>query len=106
MNRVFFFHFLLFLFDWIVLLTTLIIIGLQLKHHDFSLFSQNFDFDVAANKPTTIAGDKKRAERLQLNSADGDTGEKHDQFYRDHKLLLVLFRALAVMPITRSSPGL
>lgn len=28
------------------------------------------------------------------------------QFYRDHKLLLVLFRALAVMPITRSMPGI
>lgn len=52
-----------------------------------------------------FAGDKKRAERTQLSSADGDTGETHDQFYRDHKLLLVLFRALAVMPITRSSPG-
>lgn len=50
-------------------------------------------------------GDKKRAERAQLNSADGDTAEFHDQFYRDHKLLLVLFRALAVMPITRSAPG-
>lgn len=50
-------------------------------------------------------GDKRRAERAQLNSADGVTGETHDQFYRDHKLLLVLFRALAVMPITRSSPG-
>lgn len=50
-------------------------------------------------------GDKKRAERATLNSADGDTGEYHDQFYRDHKLLLVLFRVLAVMPITRSSPG-
>lgn len=50
-------------------------------------------------------GDKRRAERAQLNSADGETGETHDQFYRDHKLLLVLFRALAVMPITRSSPG-
>lgn len=53
----------------------------------------------------SFQGDKKRAERKQLNSADGDTGEHHDQFYRDHKLLLVLFRALAVMPITRSSPG-
>lgn len=50
-------------------------------------------------------GDKRRAERAQLNSGDGVTGETHDQFYRDHKLLLVLFRALAVMPITRSSPG-
>lgn len=52
-----------------------------------------------------LEGDKKRAERAQLNSADGDTAEFHDQFYRDHKLLLVLFRALAVMPITRSQPG-
>lgn len=52
-----------------------------------------------------LQGDKRRAERATLNSADGDTGEFHDQFYRDHKLLLVLFRALAVMPITRSSPG-
>lgn len=50
-------------------------------------------------------GDKRRAERAQLNSADGDTGEYHDQFYRDHKLLLILFRVLAVMPITRSAPG-
>lgn len=40
-----------------------------------------------------------------LSSQDGDTCEVHDQFYRDHKLLLVLFRALAVMPITRSRPG-
>lgn len=52
-----------------------------------------------------FAGDKRRAERAQLNSADGNIAEKHDQFYRDHKLLLVLFRVLAVMPITRSSPG-
>lgn len=53
-----------------------------------------------------IAGDRKRAERYKLNSADGDTAETHDQFYRDHKLLLVLFRVLAVMPVTRSAPGL
>lgn len=59
-----------------------------------------------SSEPIAHVGDKKRAERLQLNSADGDTGETHDQFYRDHKLLLVLFRVLAVMPITRSSPGL
>lgn len=48
---------------------------------------------------------KEKVIRAQLNSTDGDTAEFHDQFYRDHKLLLVLFRALAVMPITRSSPG-
>lgn len=51
-----------------------------------------------------IEGEKKRAERADLNSADGTTVDQHDQFYRDHKLLLVLFRALGVMPITRS-PG-
>lgn len=55
--------------------------------------------------PDILQREKSRAQRAQLNSADGDTAERHDQFYRDHKLLLVLFRALAVMPITRSSPG-
>lgn len=53
----------------------------------------------------TNAGDKNRTERAKLNSADGNIAEAHDQFYRDHKLLLILFRVLAVMPITRSSPG-
>ncbi|XP_049287543.1 gustatory and odorant receptor 22-like [Anopheles funestus] len=55
--------------------------------------------------PELIQRAKERAIRAQLNSADGDTCETHDQFYRDHKLLLVLFRGLAVMPITRSVPG-
>ncbi|CAH0715653.1 unnamed protein product, partial [Brenthis ino] len=49
--------------------------------------------------------DYEREQRNLLSSQDGDTCEIHDQFYRDHKLLLVLFRALAVMPITRSRPG-
>ncbi|KAI8421934.1 hypothetical protein MSG28_009851 [Choristoneura fumiferana] len=48
---------------------------------------------------------KEQEQRDMLSSQDGDTCETHDQFYRDHKLLLVLFRALAVMPITRSRPG-
>ncbi|CAB3221809.1 unnamed protein product [Arctia plantaginis] len=47
----------------------------------------------------------EQEQRDMLSSQDGDTCEIHDQFYRDHKLLLVLFRALAVMPITRSRPG-
>ncbi|KXJ77253.1 gustatory and odorant receptor 22-like [Aedes albopictus] len=55
--------------------------------------------------PELVQRAKERAIRAQLNSADGDTCELHDQFYRDHKLLLVLFRGLAVMPILRSSPG-
>uniref|UniRef100_A0A240SX10 Gustatory receptor n=1 Tax=Glossina morsitans morsitans TaxID=37546 RepID=A0A240SX10_GLOMM len=47
----------------------------------------------------------ERFERSRLNSSDGDAVEIHDQFYRDHKLLLILFRVLAVMPILRSEPG-
>lgn len=31
-------------------------------------------------------------ERSQLNSADGHVIDEHDQFYRDHKLLLKLFQ--------------
>lgn len=67
--------------------------------------------------------EKERNIRETLQSRHGPTAEVHDQvtaitlaapstnltlamkFYRDHKLLLVLFRALAVMPIERSSPG-
>lgn len=30
--------------------------------------------------------------RKRLNSQDGAIIEEHDQFYRDHKLLLLLFR--------------
>lgn len=56
--------------------------------------------------PDMIQREKERAIRAQLNSSDGDTAEIHDQFYRDHKLLLILFRVLAVMPIVRSSPGI
>lgn len=58
-----------------------------------------------AMDPTLIQREKERAIRSQLNSANGVTAEIHDQFYRDHKLLITLFQTLAVMPITRSSPG-
>lgn len=57
------------------------------------------------NDPVLIERERERIARAQLNSQDGNTTEEHDQFYRDHKLLLVLFRVLAVMPILRSSPG-
>lgn len=58
-----------------------------------------------AMDPTLIQREKERAIRSQLNSANGVTAEIHDQFYRDHKLLITLFQTLAVMPITRSAPG-
>ncbi|XP_054726708.1 gustatory and odorant receptor 22-like isoform X1 [Anastrepha obliqua] len=46
-----------------------------------------------------------RAKHFSFDSIDYEDVERHDQFYRDHKLLLILFRVLAVMPILRSSPG-
>ncbi|XP_059621633.1 gustatory and odorant receptor 22-like [Phlebotomus argentipes] len=55
--------------------------------------------------PVLLQREKDRNVRAQLNSANGDAVEIHDQFYRDHKLLLVLFRVMAVMPIERSQPG-
>lgn len=63
--------------------------------------SRNF----GTKDPLLLEREKERVMRAQLNSQDGNTAEIHDQFYRDHKLLLVLFRLLAVMPITRSAPG-
>lgn len=35
---------------------------------------------------------KNIAKRSLLNSADGNVLDQHDQFYRDHKLLLKLFQ--------------
>lgn len=34
------------------------------------------------------------ADRARLDSADGRVIDEHDQFYRDHKLLLTLFRVI------------
>ncbi|KAJ2949104.1 hypothetical protein O0L34_g6044 [Tuta absoluta] len=71
----------------------------SLLHNDMKSVQLN---KVVFNKTQK---DYEQDQRDLLNSQDGDTCEVHDQFYRDHKLLLVLFRALAVMPITRSRPG-
>ncbi|NP_001161916.1 gustatory receptor 2 [Tribolium castaneum] len=43
--------------------------------------------------------------RSELDSKDGHVIDEHDQFFRDHKLLLVLFRVLGVMPIQRGEIG-
>lgn len=79
---------------------------------NFSLLRDDMAKNIGSSKlnnqsldPELIQREKERVIRAQLNSADGNIAEMHDQFYRDHKLLLILFRALAVMPITRSSPG-
>lgn len=44
-------------------------------------------------------------DRSQLDSSDGHVIDEHDQFYRDHKLLLKLFQVLGVMPIQRGEIG-
>lgn len=36
------------------------------------------------------------AKRAKLDSSDGQTIEDHDQFYKDHKLLLLLFRVSSI----------
>lgn len=54
-----------------------------------------------------LAGMKQSArseeikKRSKLDAEDGLVCDEHDQFYRDHKLLLHLFRVLAVMPVER-----
>ncbi|XP_072397576.1 gustatory and odorant receptor 22-like [Diabrotica undecimpunctata] len=45
------------------------------------------------------------AKRQELDSSDGQVIDDHDQFYRDHKLILLLFRMLGVMPIERGEIG-
>jgi gustatory receptor len=83
-----------------------------IKEEDFDRALGNFREDFRnltykereANSKLTHR-ERERKIREKLQSRHGETAEIHDQFYRDHKLLLVLFRALAVMPIERSSPG-
>uniref|UniRef100_W8CBK6 Gustatory receptor n=2 Tax=Ceratitis capitata TaxID=7213 RepID=W8CBK6_CERCA len=72
----------------------------------------NLLFSEMLSKSPKSSGEKLSDHAMigQLNSflfdaTDNDAVERHDQFYRDHKLLLVLFRVLAVMPIQRTSPG-
>ncbi|XP_050666200.1 gustatory and odorant receptor 22-like [Leptidea sinapis] len=89
-------------------------LGLMLKLEDHH-FDEAIDYSLLQNDMRHVQlnrniyekspRDYEREQRKLLSSQDGDTCEIHDQFYRDHKLLLVLFRALAVMPITRSRPG-
>lgn len=69
-----------------------------------------FNNEVMKKKFETLSIEDRNREilkmqRAKLKSSNGDTLEDYDQFYRDHKLLLVLFRVLAVMPITRDQPG-
>lgn len=69
-----------------------------------------FDSEVLKKKFNTLSVEERNREilkiqRAKLQSSNGDTVQAYDQFYRDHKLMLVLFRVLAVMPVIRDGPG-
>lgn len=60
---------------------------------DLPPFYRN-DFHIATIE-TQLKGSARAQEihkRSMLNSADGKTLDDHDQFYKDHKLLLKLFQ--------------
>lgn len=70
-----------------------------------------FENEVLKKKFETLSVEDRNREilkrqRAKLKTSDGETGDIYDQFYRDHKLLLILFRVLAVMPIVRDKPGI
>ncbi|KAF7278942.1 hypothetical protein GWI33_007806 [Rhynchophorus ferrugineus] len=48
---------------------------------------------------------KEIAKRFTLDPNNGAVIDKHDQFYRDHKLLLILFKVMGVMPVERGEAG-
>lgn len=53
------------------------------------------DFGYKPPLPKELQGSARAAaieERSKLNSRDGYVIDEHDQFYRDHKLLLKLFQ--------------
>ncbi|XP_066151940.1 gustatory and odorant receptor 22-like isoform X1 [Euwallacea fornicatus] len=45
------------------------------------------------------------SKRMKLDENDGRVMDEHDQFYRDHKLLLILFKWMGVMPVERGEIG-
>lgn len=64
----------------------------------FSIDAQNLyprEFNVTLPKQIAqSARAKDIRDRSRLDSSDGKILDEHDQFYRDHKLLLLLFRVI------------
>lgn len=64
---------------------------MDLKH-----ISDLYDDQLKFSQNKILKGHSARArqiiERNKINSQDGKIIDEHDQFYRDHKLLLFLFR--------------
>lgn len=55
---------------------------------DVLKFELKYDQDHIGHSPRM----RNIMQRKRLNSFDGAIIDEHDQFYRDHKLLLLLFR--------------
>lgn len=62
---------------------------------------KEFDSKNISKKIRSSARARDIAIRSRLSSADPNVLEEHDQFWRDHKLLLRLFQVLGVMPVSR-----
>lgn len=64
---------------------------MDLKH-----LAEVYGEELNNSQNKTLIGYSPRArkimERNKLNSQNGKIIDEHDQFYRDHKLLLLLFR--------------
>lgn len=63
----------------------------------------DFDLKNISKKIRSSARAKDISDRSKLSSADPNVLEEHDQFWKDHKLLLQLFIFLGVMPVTRKT---
>ncbi|GJQ65703.1 hypothetical protein Trydic_g7787 [Trypoxylus dichotomus] len=68
-------------------------------------YSEEFFIKGLTNEFKLSARVRQITKRSMLDSGDGNILDNHDQFYRDHKLLLKLFQVLGVMPIQRGQVG-
>lgn len=74
--------------------TVVIVASTKMEDLDLSRFYGK-DFPMRKIPPKELKSSARAQaieERSHLNSADGRVIDKHDQFYRDHKLLLKLFQ--------------
>ncbi|KAF5285309.1 hypothetical protein FQA39_LY04408 [Lamprigera yunnana] len=69
------------------------------------LYSNEFYVSTVEKDLRGSARAQEIYKRSLLKSSNGQTLDDHDQFYRDHKLLLKLFQVLGAMPIQRGEVG-
>ncbi|KAH1015695.1 hypothetical protein HUJ04_007039, partial [Dendroctonus ponderosae] len=68
------------------------------------LYGEQLDIKSMANMRGSPRA-RDIAKRFKLDENDGRNIDDHDQFYRDHKLLLILFKWMGVMPVERGEIG-